>query len=44
MKKTYVTPEIDIYELSNQLILAASKNPTEPEPDTFNDEDGYGLY
>lgn len=43
MKKTYVTPEIDIYELSNQLILAAS-NPTEPEPDTFNDEEGYGLY
>ena len=43
MKKTYVTPEIDIYELSNQLILAASKNPTEPD-DTLNDEEGYGLY
>ena len=42
MKKTYVTPEIDIYELSNQLILAASKNPT--EPDTLNDDEGYGLY
>lgn len=44
MKKTYVTPEIDIYELTNQVILAASTNPTESEPDTLNDEEGYGLY
>ena len=34
MKKTYVKPEIDIYELPKQVLLAGSN------PDVFYDEEG----
>ena len=39
MKKTYVKPEIDIYELPKQVLLASS------DPNVTNDEEGYeGQY
>ena len=35
MKKTYVKPEIDIYELPKQVLLAGS------DPDAIYNQEGY---
>ena len=42
MKKTYVKPEIDIYELPKQVLLAGSDRST-PNA-TYNEEGDEGQY
>ena len=48
MKKTYVKPEVDIYELPKQQLLAGSETGSEPgselssEPENLYDKKGWG--
>lgn len=45
MKKTYVKPEVDIYELPKQQLLAASQEPgseLSSDPENLYDIKGWG--